>query len=55
VKQTSFNAHQNSIRFKANLASNNFHGTVSVDKTMVGLGNVDNTSDAKFLQQLKQL
>ncbi|MFV5696366.1 beta strand repeat-containing protein, partial [Flavobacterium sp. LB3P122] len=32
---------------KANLASPTFTGTVSgIDKTMVGLGNVDNTSDA---------
>ena len=36
-----------SLNLKANLASPTFTGTVSgVTKTMVGLGNVDNTSDA---------
>ena len=35
------------LALKANLASPTFTGTVSgIDKTMVGLGNVDNTSDA---------
>jgi hypothetical protein len=36
-----------SLALKANLASPTFTGTVSgIDKTMVGLNNVDNTSDA---------
>ena len=36
-----------SLALKANLASPTFTGTVGgIDKTMVGLGNVDNTSDA---------
>jgi hypothetical protein len=35
------------LALKANIASPTFTGTVSgIDKTMVGLGNVDNTSDA---------
>jgi methylglyoxal synthase len=35
------------LALKANLASPTFTGTVSgIDKTMVGLGNVDNTTDA---------
>jgi hypothetical protein len=38
---------QNNINLKANIASPTFTGTVSgVTKSMVGLGNVDNTSDA---------
>ncbi len=38
---------QTSLDLKANLASPTFTGTVSgIDKTMVGLTNVDNTSDA---------
>jgi hypothetical protein len=38
---------QDQINAKAPLASPTFTGTVSgIDKTMVGLGNVDNTSDA---------
>ena len=37
----------NGLALKANLASPTFTGTVSgIDKTMVGLGNADNTSDA---------
>ena len=36
----------NSLALKANLASPTFTGTVSgIDKTMIGLGNADNTSD----------
>jgi hypothetical protein len=36
-----------SLALKANLASPTFTGTVSgIDKTMVGLGNLDNTSDS---------
>ena len=41
------NAVYGALALKANLASPTFTGTVSgIDKTMVGLGNVDNTSDA---------
>jgi hypothetical protein len=37
---------QDALDLKANIASPTFTGTVSgIDKTMVGLGNVDNTSD----------
>jgi hypothetical protein len=50
--QTALNAKANStdvttsLALKANLASPTFTGTVSgIDKTMVGLGNVDNTTD----------
>ena len=40
-------AHDTVIALKANLASPTFTGTVSgITKAMVGLGNVDNTSDA---------
>ncbi|MFI0430500.1 beta strand repeat-containing protein [Mariniflexile sp. HMF6888] len=40
-------ATNNALALKANIASPTFTGTVSgIDKTMVGLGNVDNTSDA---------
>jgi hypothetical protein len=40
-------ATQTALNLKANLASPTFTGTVSgIDKTMVGLGSVDNTSDA---------
>ena len=38
---------QNALNLKANLASPTFTGTVAgITKTMVGLGNVDNTTDA---------
>jgi hypothetical protein len=51
-------AAQNALDLKANyLASPTFTGTVSgIDKTMVGLSNVDNTSDANkpISIQLKQ-
>ena len=41
------NAVFDALALKANLASPTFTGTVSgIDKTMVGLGNVDNTKDA---------
>jgi hypothetical protein len=42
-EQTSF-SDSNCIRFKSEFIFTNFTGTVSgIDKTMVGLGNVDNT------------
>ncbi len=44
---TVFTTIQSALDLKANLASPTFTGTVSgIDKTMVGLSNVDNTSDA---------
>jgi hypothetical protein len=48
-KPVSANA-QTALDLKANLATSTFTGTVSgIDKAMVGLGNVDNTSDANKL------
>ena len=47
VLDTSMNSVESDLVLKANLASPTFTGTVSgITKTMVGLGNVDNTSDA---------
>jgi hypothetical protein len=40
-----FQFNSNSIRFKSAIKSPTFTGTVSGSSAMVGLGNVDNTSD----------